>query len=325
MSDGTSPDISVIIPTYNRRSALERAVASCFEENDAVSVEVVVVDDGSTDETQEWAESLVDTRIQYRRQENQGAPVARNRGLEIARGEYVKFLDDDDWLLPGVLEHEVSSLRTSGAHVSYGGVKVQEDSGEAFSFIPKSRDLVSGLMQGSVWSHPVVLTYHREAVRSVQWDATLEYHQDRDFAMKVASQGLETLRLDCVVGVFNDHSGVRITTTKKEDASVPELVRHRVSSILMGIERLEECDALQPHHRSAAAQGLWQWAYVVSPHDARLFDEITHLVEEVQPGFAPSRRWALLQMVDRLGSPSVTEAILRPVRRGMLRLRNWTG
>jgi hypothetical protein len=325
MSDGPSPDISVIIPTYNRRSALERAVASCFEENDAVSVEVVVVDDGSTDETQAWVESLADTRIRYRRQENQGAPVARNRGLEIANGEYVKFLDDDDWLLPGVLECEVNCLRTSGAHVSYGGVKVQEGSGEAFLFIPKSRDLVSGLMQGSVWSHPVVLTYHRKAVHSVQWDPTLEYHQDTDFAMKVASQGLETLQLDRVIGIFNDHGGVRITTTKKEEASVPELVRHRVSSILMGIDRLQEHDALQPYHRRAAAKGLWQWAYVVSPHDARLFEEIAQTVEEVQPEFTPPRSWALIRLLDRLGSPSVTEAILRPIRRAMLRLRNVTG
>jgi len=321
MSDPV-PDISVIIPTYSRREALERAVASCFAGNEVLRVEVVVVDDGSTDGTRAWGERQDDERIRYLRQKNQGAPVARNRGLDTASGEYIKFLDDDDWLRAGALEEEVNRLRGSGASISYGGAEVREETGDPFTFHPSdSDDLISGLVRGSVWSHPVLLTYHRDALESVEWDPALDYHQDKDFAVKVASQGLEAVRLDHVVGVLNEHAGERITTTRKKQASVPELVRHRVSSICMAIKRLTEHDALQPHHRRAAAQGLWQWAYIVSPYDTDLFGDIVQKIETIYPNFMPSRERRLLHLLDRLGSPSLTETILRPVRQCRLRIR----
>jgi glycosyltransferase involved in cell wall biosynthesis len=98
------PDVSVIIPTYNRKNYLRKAIASCFEGNDGFDIEVIVVDDGSTDDTQEWAEALSDERVVYVRQEEGGAQVARNRGMNEATGEFIKFLDDDDELVRGTLK-----------------------------------------------------------------------------------------------------------------------------------------------------------------------------------------------------------------------------
>jgi glycosyltransferase involved in cell wall biosynthesis len=114
------PDLSVDIPTYNREEYLRGAIASCFAENEGVSVEVVVVDDGSTDGTRTYLEELDEDRVRTIFREHQGGQVGRNRGLSEAKGEYVKFLDDDDWLAASALAREVGALQRTGADVCVG-------------------------------------------------------------------------------------------------------------------------------------------------------------------------------------------------------------
>ncbi|MCB9232378.1 MAG: glycosyltransferase [Bacteroidia bacterium] len=102
-------DVSVIIPTYNRADLVQDAVESVLNQAGA-TVQVIVVDDGSTDHTRE-ALSRWGDRITTLFQPNQGQAVARNRGLELARGEFVAFLDSDDIWLPGKLAAELPFLR----------------------------------------------------------------------------------------------------------------------------------------------------------------------------------------------------------------------
>lgn len=90
---------SVIIPTYNRSNILKRTLIALLEQSLSPTVfEVIVIDDGSTDGTRQIVRSLVDTghaSLKYMRQNNRGAGAARNRGIEMAQGEYVLFIDDD--------------------------------------------------------------------------------------------------------------------------------------------------------------------------------------------------------------------------------------
>jgi glycosyl transferase family 2 len=93
----TGPSVSVIVPTFQRREFARRAVESVLSQS-FQDFELIVVDDGSTDGTEE-ALSGLDERIRYMRQENRGVERARNAGLQQARGRIVAFLDDDDrWL-----------------------------------------------------------------------------------------------------------------------------------------------------------------------------------------------------------------------------------
>jgi glycosyltransferase involved in cell wall biosynthesis len=91
--------VSVIIPVHNRPRAVRRAVLSVLAQRD-VQVEVVVVDDGSTDTTPAVLKTLRDPRLTVIRQENQGVSAARNRGLRDAQGEMLALLDSDDLWLP---------------------------------------------------------------------------------------------------------------------------------------------------------------------------------------------------------------------------------
>jgi glycosyltransferase involved in cell wall biosynthesis len=109
--DMLEPLVSVIIPTFNRACLLTQAVQSALSQSHR-SLEVLVIDDGSTDGTETSLKERFaqEPRLRYVRQPNQGVSAARNRGLAEARGELVAFLDSDDVWLPGKLERQVAVL-----------------------------------------------------------------------------------------------------------------------------------------------------------------------------------------------------------------------
>lgn len=107
-----NPQVSVVIPVYNRADLIDRAVESVLSQ-DVDDLEVLVVDDGSTDATPDAVRALSerDARVQLLQQENGGSGAARHTGLQAARGEFVAFLDSDDYWLPGYLSRQLNLLR----------------------------------------------------------------------------------------------------------------------------------------------------------------------------------------------------------------------
>lgn len=99
----TAPEFTVVIPTYNYGAFLKRAVDSVHAQTGPTR-EILVIDDGSTDDTPAVAARLA-AKITYIRQPNSGVAVARNAGIERARGRYILFLDADDRLTDNALEH----------------------------------------------------------------------------------------------------------------------------------------------------------------------------------------------------------------------------
>lgn len=102
------PKVSVIIPTYNREKYIVETVESVFAQT-FTDYEVIVIDDGSTDNTSVVLKPYLD-RITYIRKQNGGQGSARNAGIKIAKGEYIAFLDSDDLWLPEKLEKQVKYL-----------------------------------------------------------------------------------------------------------------------------------------------------------------------------------------------------------------------
>lgn len=112
------PLVSVIIPAYNAEEYISQALSSVLSQT-LSDIEVIVVDDGSTDRTASTVEELThrDGRVRLIRQENQYAGVARNRGIEAAKGKYLYFLDADDWIEPDALEKMFSSAESLGSDI----------------------------------------------------------------------------------------------------------------------------------------------------------------------------------------------------------------
>ena len=100
--------VSIIIPTYNYGAYLARAVESCLNQTHR-DVEIIVIDDGSTDNTQAVMCGFTD-RVTYVYQENRGVSAARNVGLEKASGDFITFLDSDDYLVGEALATRLDAL-----------------------------------------------------------------------------------------------------------------------------------------------------------------------------------------------------------------------
>ena len=115
--------VSVVIPTYNR----EKFIVDCVQSVRAQSLlacEIIVVDDGSIDETYQNLKELgfgsrtsAKQKLRYIYQENRGVSAARNLGIKEAKSEYIALLDSDDFWLPTKLERQINNLRRNKAHV----------------------------------------------------------------------------------------------------------------------------------------------------------------------------------------------------------------
>ena len=131
MSQTTQPLVSIVIPTYKHADYVLQTLASVTAQTYS-HYEIIVVNDGSPDDTHERIKPLVDAgTIRYFRQENAGQSVARNRGIAAAQGEYIALLDDDDLWPPDKLEWQVAALQGAPeAALVYGRVETIDDAGK---------------------------------------------------------------------------------------------------------------------------------------------------------------------------------------------------
>lgn len=131
----TAASISVIIPTYNRAEALERAVRSVLAQGHPVH-EVLVCDDGCSDDSRERMDALGDARIRWVQGPRAGRPaVPRNRGLSAASGEWLAFLDDDDTWMPDKLAVQLAAMGRHGTEAACSnGLRVAPDGSAVGTF-----------------------------------------------------------------------------------------------------------------------------------------------------------------------------------------------
>jgi 1,2-diacylglycerol 3-alpha-glucosyltransferase len=128
-SSPTQPLVSVVMPAFNREGTLRNAIDSVLRQ-DFDGLELVVVDDGSTDGTGDVARAVHDRRVHVVAQPNRGRAEARNRGVEAARGQFVVFLDSDDEAMADWLEVLVGPLRDGAALVRCAALVVDPDGHE---------------------------------------------------------------------------------------------------------------------------------------------------------------------------------------------------
>ena len=117
MAHAVGDTVSVIIPTYNRASLVAQTIDNMLAQT-LRPLEVIVVDDGSTDDTAAIVAAYGD-RVRYVPQRNAGPAAARNAGLALAQGAFVQFMDSDDLASLNKLEVQVKAMRKSGADMAY--------------------------------------------------------------------------------------------------------------------------------------------------------------------------------------------------------------
>lgn len=179
--------VSAIIPVYNGEAFLADAISSILRQN-YPSLEIIVVDDGSVDKTAAVIQRFPKVRYVY--QENRGAPAARNRGLQMARGELVGFLDADDLWSDDKLERQVSLFkREPSAEIVVGytqrmqliGMKDGKHEFRNYEVPVLGMDFVASLIRKSVFEKVGLI------------DETFRQCDDWDWFMRAKELGIKML------------------------------------------------------------------------------------------------------------------------------------
>ena len=121
-----NPFFSVIIPTYQSEDSILRAITSVLMQ-EHTDLEVLVIDDGSTDHTSKIITSISDNRIKYRHIQHMGTQYARYEGVKCAQGMYIVFLDSDDELMPHALESIYLCINLHPCDIYIGGMQIKKD------------------------------------------------------------------------------------------------------------------------------------------------------------------------------------------------------
>lgn len=197
-----NPKISVVIPTYNRAAKVQGAIESVLAQTYS-DLEVIVVDDGSSDDTGRVLAEAFGDRIRYYAQANQGASVARNKGIAEARSEWIAFLDSDDLWEKDKLEWQIKALERFGAHCGgcYTNVRffnhpethtmfeLAEPGYRHEDEMGVNRDVLRLLVRpggaGMVVCPSSVLA-RADVVRSTGFNPKLRYSEDSDFLFRLA-------------------------------------------------------------------------------------------------------------------------------------------
>jgi glycosyltransferase involved in cell wall biosynthesis len=186
------PYISVVIPAYNAERTLKETIQS-VQDQTLTDIEIIIINDGSTDQTWNLIENLADSRIKAFSYENGGVAVARNRGITHAIGEFIAFIDADDLWTPDKLELQLDAL------------KQHPEAGVAYSwnyfYYEKTGDRTPGHVanfEGNVYapllqenflangSNPLI---RRQAIDQIGgFDSTFPHCADWDFYLRLAAQ-----------------------------------------------------------------------------------------------------------------------------------------
>lgn len=187
-----SPAFSVVIPVYNRSDLVANAIESVLCQS-LQDFEILVVDDGSTDDIASAILRFNDSRIKLLRQSNAGASAARNAGMDIASGRYTAFLDSDDLFLPHHLETMKMLLDQSSEVAAYSPVIVRRGSGRSFVKPPRairpSENMAVYLICDRGFVQTSGLALHSQVARRVRYRADAIFGDDTDFAIRLQLAG----------------------------------------------------------------------------------------------------------------------------------------
>lgn len=249
----TRASISVIVPSYDSARFIGEALDSILAQT-LQPEQIIVVDDGSTDNTAEVVGRYTDRRIQYIRKPHAGVASARNAGLDVARGEYITFLDADDRWRPIFLElmHAYLSEDPTAGSVFSNFVRFQHSTGKLLSDqfarypeikrpvilhdapyahgrIPREKAFSALVACGEIPASTQVMMFRRSIIENMRFDPTLEFGDDTHFALQ-AFMASGVIFTDAVLAEVRRHDA----NTKRDEGEMAE-------------HELDGLKALEPH------------------------------------------------------------------------------
>lgn len=251
------PSVSVIIPAYNRREAIAGAVRSVLCQSFS-DMEVLVVDDGSTDGTVEALSVVDDPRMRLiAHPTNRGVSAARNTGLHAATGDWVAFQDSDDEWLPAKLEKQMARLAAFGpeAVACYCGMAIVDQGGGRASlrYVPPpglttvEGDILPALLESSFVSTQTLVARRDTLIAAGGFDEALPALVDWECMLRLAARGPVAFIDEPLV--IQRFSGNSLTRDRAKRAAARRMIVEKHQS-LIGTDRIR----LARHHHAIAGE-----------------------------------------------------------------------
>ncbi len=184
INTANTPLVSIIVPVYNSAPYVERCITSLINQT-YNNIEIIVINDGSTDDSASILSKLTvqDTRINLITQENQGVCIARNNGIAKATGDYLLFVDGDDYVDPDYVENMVTAATSNNSDLVISGYKTEEyETGKYTETVPTSYTAGTDEM----WAYRIMGVLAR-LYRRAFWD---EHHFAFTFEKNVRAEDL---------------------------------------------------------------------------------------------------------------------------------------
>lgn len=279
------PLVSICIPAYNCGKFIENCLHSLLKQT-YQNFEIIVVDDGSTDDTEKIVRGISDTRIHFISQQNSGASAARNAAFLQSKGEYIKFMDADDLLGEESIQAQVKAIAGSKTKIASGKWgRFYLDDVSDFKLVPEKvwknmtgiDWLVESLIEhGSNMTQPGIFLIPRDLINKTGlWDESLSLIDDFEFMTRIITA--------CSQMVFCEQSTLLYRGGRSDSLSVMKSDAHLTSaykSQLKGIEILlryrndERC-------RLACANSLQLWAYLFYSTKKQYYQKFDSMIAEL--------------------------------------------
>lgn len=259
-----APLVSVVIPAFRRHELVLRAADSalaCAIGMDPGSIEVIVVANG------EPAPASVSRHPGLRVIElaDANGNAARNAGLAAANGRFVRFLDDDDYLLPEGASLQHAMAMETGADVCSGAVCLVDAGGHQFQVIapdPSGEDFVAAMLSPKSTTQPTAHLFRTGFLKGLHWDPARPWLQDFAWMHSIMRRGeARWIAIDQPVGVWQHHGGPRVSTGALK--RFPDMALREMAAITSTtIEALHRQERMIGDRRRMAAQALWHYAHL---------------------------------------------------------------
>lgn len=308
-------DVSIIIPTYNRLWCLPKAVDSC--RHTQCQTEIIVVDDGSTDGTWEWLETQTD--VVAIRQPNQGQTWAINRGTAIAKGQYIRFLDSDDFLCSGTIDRQFESAIVTGTKLVYSRVDAMYYSSGKIVENPEPPlwdDFLAIQLGEGYGSHFLGMLFHRELVEKVPRRPDFAYREDRMFLLEVGLLNPKLAHVPGCAGYWVQHDRQMQGNYQGMKAVATNWQHLNIYKRILG--ELSQRGELTERRCKAACNVLWPLAHWIAYTHADEACEVVEWIYRLNPDFQPPEPGLLGKFYSHLGFYN-TEKVLY-LRRTILSL-----
>lgn len=278
--------VSILIPCHNADRWIAQAIQSALDQS-YPNKEVIVVDDGSTDRSLEVIKSFGD-RIRWEARENRGSNVTRNHLLKLSTGEWLQYLDADDYLLPDKLEQQIQHLdRFPDADVLYSPTIFEywqgETSRQELLAIPQPHDPWILLAR---WYLPQTNSplWRKQAIVDVGgWKPDQPCCQEHELYLRLLMAGKQFEYLEYAGSVYRQWSEATICKRDK-----PEVFRQRLRIEDRLEDYLRTHQMLNPERRFSINQARFECARKIWSFEREWANSLISIIKESDPHFLPS-------------------------------------